>query len=186
MRRKLLWLLPVICLLLAAVSFSAETDPTDQPIPIPPSAAAAATEATSVPDNTQETPVTHARDGVRLSLRIPEGWEYERVDADDDSAFGIRFRPAGQPEGGILLQYCDQPFLVCGTGLFQKDIRLGAYAACMGTYDSEDNVWSYIRLIGTPDSCVVLNDGADAWWATHGEEAMAILETIAITTTDEA
>lgn len=116
-----------------------------------------------------------------LSLRIPEGWEYE-IDPYDPTAeeedlwFGIRFRPAGEPEGWLFLMYSTRPYAVCGTGLTNTNIRLASRVARQGWYDSS-GMWSFIVFTDTPGDYVVRNEGAAVWWEEYGDEAMAILET---------
>ena len=42
-------------------------------------------------------------------------------------------------------------------------------------YYGEDEVWTFLHYDDLPGEYVVYNDGADAWWSDHGEEAMDIL-----------
>ncbi len=105
---------------------------------------------------------------------LPEGWEYTMLDD------GIRFWPTGH-NGHLRLSYTDA-FGVCGTGLQYETILLGGYEAEQGTYDNH-KLWDYIVLPQewySVGDYVIYNEGADAWWDDHGDEAMAILDGIAV------
>ena len=120
----------------------------------------------------QESPEI-AAESAGISLKIPEGWAYETEES------GIAFWPAGQ-SGKIAVRY-EPMFGVCGTGLSEKGISLGAYPARQGTYDNRA-VWDFIviQCDAAEGYYVVLNEGIDAWWNAFGGEAMRILETLAI------
>ena len=120
-----------------------------------------------------------------ISLNLPEGWEYDTFEGDDTfspdetaECYGINIRPAGSNGGKISIEFCPY-FAVCGTGLSEKKITVGNYDALMGIYN--DEVWTFITLIGEPQhDYVILNDGAEEWWSDHGDEAMAILDTLTV------
>lgn len=120
------------------------------------------------------------QDGKRLSLIIPEGWEYETTETVEHSEvidlaypFFIEFWPEGETEGSIMFVY-EERFGVCGTGLECETVILGGHTGSMGTYDNNP-MWSFITF---DLDYVVLNQGADKWWNEHGTEAMEILDTI--------
>lgn len=123
------------------------------------------------------------RSGTTLShynicLTIPDGWEYEILKGTDNADYCFAFWPAGETEGRIKMAYFEF-FGVCGTGLTEEKIVVGNYEAQKGTYDNHW-LWDYISFIGTPGSYVAINDGAEKWWNTYGEEAMEILSTVKI------
>lgn len=120
----------------------------------------------------------YSKDYANMSLLMPEGWEYETIDLDDGSDFGINFWPAGHSDGKLKLHYVGS-FGVCGTGLSQEIVILGDYKASKGTYVNR-KVWDYIVLINTPGDYVIYNEGADVWWDEYGNEAMEILGTITV------
>lgn len=120
-----------------------------------------------------------------ISLNLPDDWEYDTFEGDDvfspneaAECYGINFWPAGSENGRISIEYCPY-FAVCGTGLSEKKITVGSYDALMGIYN--DETWTFITLIGEPQhDYVILNDGDEEWWNEHGDEAMAILDTLTV------
>lgn len=121
-----------------------------------------------------------------ISLNLPEGWEYDTFEGGDffspdetAECYGINIWPAGSNGSKISIEFCPY-FAVCGTGLSQKKITIGGYEALMGIYGNDD-VWTFITLSGEPQhDYVILNDGAEEWWSDHGDEAMAILDTLTV------
>lgn len=114
------------------------------------------------------------KDGKKLSLIIPDGWEYSTSNAMDFSSEPfIEFWPEGEDEGRIKFMY-DDAFGVCGTGLESEEITLGGHTGSMGTYDNNP-VFSFIVF---DREYVILNMDADKWWNEYGTEAMEILNTL--------
>ncbi len=108
-----------------------------------------------------------------ITLLIPDGWKYETERSSNSEDYCISFWPEEQPGGKIEMWYFDA-FGVCGTGLETEKIKLGKYECTKGTYDSK-RYFDHIIFEGLPGSYVALNEGADRWWETHGEEALQIL-----------
>lgn len=117
---------------------------------------------------------SHQHANMRLTL--PDGWDYAISEySEGASSFGISFWPKGYTDAKLNLSYWVGGFGVCGTGLEQEEITLAnGLSAWQGTYDGHA-VWDFICFKGTPGSYVVLNEGAEAWWAMFGDEAMRIL-----------
>lgn len=124
-----------------------------------------------------DTEVTCSHENLRISLKIPEGWDYETEEYNEDSGrFGIRFFPEGC-SGSVGLYYYDF-FGVCGTGLETREIALeGGRKGRMGLYDGSD-IFSFITF---PDqelptgSFVVLNEGAEDWLAEYEDEVISTI-----------
>lgn len=124
-----------------------------------------------------DTEVTCSHENLRISLKIPEGWDYETEEYNEDSGrFGIRFFPEGC-SGSVGLYYYDF-FGVCGTGLETRDITFeGGRKGRMGLYDGSD-IFSFITF---PDqelptgSFVVLNEGAEDWLAEYEDEVISMI-----------
>ena len=136
---------------------------------------------TYVKEDGVQTKVECGNDEVKMSLQIPEGWEYEVIQPVEgvQDEFGINFWPEDQTKGKLSFMYYTA-WGVCGTGLEEIKIKLGEYKAYQGTYDN-NNVWNFICLADTKGRFVVLNEGASAWWNEYGEKAMNILSTVQIT-----
>lgn len=124
-----------------------------------------------------DTEVTCSHENLRISLKIPEGWDYETEEYNEDSGrFGIRFFPEGC-SGSVGLYYYDF-FGVCGTGLETRDITFeGGRKGRMGLYDGSD-IFSFITF---PDqelptgSFVVLNEGAEDWLTEYEDEVISTI-----------
>lgn len=127
---------------------------------------------------TQPELVRFGRGYANISLTIPDGWEYETEVETDSVNFSVSFWPIGRPEGKIRVRYYDR-FGVCGTFLEQEEITLGRYEARKGTYDYHE-IWTFIRLIGTPGDYVIENESVGQWWDEYGDEAMRILNTLVV------
>ncbi|MBQ8765791.1 MAG: hypothetical protein IJZ16_03215 [Clostridia bacterium] len=128
-------------------------------------------------------------ENYKISLTIPDGWEYEQTLYKNDIILTnpemllensekqevydtIEFRPVGVEEGKIVFRF-DDNFGVCGTGLESKTVYLGEYIGNMGTYDNSDK-WSFIVL---EENYVILNQSG-SWWNEHKDKVMEILSTI--------
>ncbi len=121
--------------------------------------------------------VTCSHENLRISLKIPEGWDYETEEYNEDSGrFGIRFFPEGC-SGSVGLYYYDF-FGVCGTGLETRDITFeGGRKGRMGLYDGSD-IFSFITFpeeAPASGSFVVLNEGAENWLAEYEDEVISTI-----------
>ena len=130
-------------------------------------------------------------ENYKFSITIPDDWEYETETYNSDwilenldslkenptyrgPADTIKFRPAGEEDGQIVVQF-DDKFGVCGTGLESKTVYLGEYAGNMGIYDDNEK-WSFITI---DKDYVIINQSGD-WWKDYEYEVMEILSTIEI------
>jgi len=123
------------------------------------------------------TEVYHEKGYANISLTLKEGWEYDIVDEPDTKEFSVNIYPAGQKDNKLRIYFGF--FGVCGTGLKQEEIKLGKYAAWMGTYDN-NTVWDFISIKDTFGDYAILNEGGEKWWNEYGDEAMQILETLKV------
>ncbi len=116
---------------------------------------------------------------VNMSIDIPSDWEYEiREYSPEMESCSIYFWPADQNEGKLNFQY-SKFFGVCGTGLSEEKITVGAYEANKGTFYNAKG-WSFISLITEPGAYVILSDGAGVWPEEYMEEAMEIINSIRV------
>lgn len=111
-----------------------------------------------------------------ITLTIPYDWNYEIERGNNVDEYYIAFWPKDQKQGKIKMWYYTA-FGVCGTGLEEKEVTIGTYKACMGTYNNK-KIWDFISFVDVPGSYVAMNEGADIWWNEYGEEAMQILSTV--------
>ncbi len=111
---------------------------------------------------------------VNMALNKLPGWAYEIIEKEQN--FGIRFRPAAEPEGHITLWYQTQGFGVCGTGLSTKERTIGKWTVSQGTYD-ENPHWDYLYFKDAPGDYCFLTEGDLSWWDKYEEELETIVGT---------
>ena len=189
-----MYLMKRIFALLLALSLLTGCGGTTSPGPEPPIPADGAPKVElPEPDPAGETEtISCAFNYMNMSLELPENWGYafSGLPVDDGTihvqpadVVGIRFWPdAAEDMGGgaLALYFYTDLFAVCGTGLQTRDIELGSgLTGSMGTYDN-GAVWDFISFYDTPGSYVVMNEGADSWWADYGGQAMTILNSIRV------
>lgn len=116
-----------------------------------------------------------------IQISVPENWEFEICDVDDEtlmgSFYGIHLKPTAESEGFIEIGYNDS-FGVCGTGLETQGNTLTNGEVNIGYYDGNDN-WSFIEWVtldGKLKNIVVLCN-AD-WGATYLDELLCILDSV--------
>lgn len=119
---------------------------------------------------TPERTVTYSTEQTQMSVKLLAGWASSVTDD------GMVIWPETCSDGKLRIAYYPGGFGVCGTGLSSKEIQLGAHTAVQGTYDGA-KLWDFISI---GRQYAVINEGADAWWSTCGQEAMQILETLTI------
>lgn len=117
-----------------------------------------------------ERTVTYSTEQAQMSVKLLAGWTSSVTDE------GITVWPENRADGKLRIAYYPGGFGVCGTGLSSKEIQLGENKAVQGTYDGA-KLWDFISI---GRQYAVINEGADAWWNTCGQEAMQILETLTI------
>ena len=108
-----------------------------------------------------------------MSLEIPGDWEYEYRQEYD--AMGIAFRPEGE-EGWVAVRFCPDGLALCGTGMEETRISLGAYTACAIVYDG-GNDWDYLLYENMPGSYVAVRENTQSWWPEYGDRVLEILST---------
>lgn len=129
-----------------------------------------------------QSPLTFETEGFSLSLRLPEGWEYAYMENPTNS--GIRCRPKGVKSGWIYFSYWPgdyQPveedrYIMEGsyydwttyTSFAEADVRIP------GGISTSGKIWSYKRYDLETGDYVVINDGADAWFAEYEDMIQAI------------
>lgn len=112
----------------------------------------------------------------KITLSLPDGWEYETTE-EDDGSYRISFRPDGT-QGQIVVGYYPS-FGVCGTGLETVKTEIAGIQATVGIYDGKDG-WDYITFQAEPRWYVALNEAVEFWWEDHRDTVAQILETIVI------
>lgn len=134
-----------------------------------------------------QSPLTFETEGFLLSLRLPEGWEYAYTENPTDS--GIRCRPKGVKSGWLYFSYWPgdyQPvekdrYIMEGsyydwttyTSYADSDVRIPGGISTYG------KIWSYKRYDLETGDYVIINDGADAWFAEY-EDMIRSIETLAL------
>lgn len=116
----------------------------------------------------------------RMSLSLPEDWEYEACPVDSGKIsygmYGIQFYPGNVDEGFIELVYLDF-FGVCGTGLETEKADIAGKTVSIGTYDGHE-YWDFISFQGDYEGIVVFTHSVDDWWEEYHDQVMDILNTL--------
>ena len=118
-------------------------------------------------------PLYFQHGSVQIKMRIPDHWDYEFVAiADPEVGQGIYIWPKDAEYYKIgILNY--PRFGVCGTGLYQEDIKISAYDARVGTYDDSEQ-WSFIHFKEPYEDYVILNYSEDPWSSWTDEFQMEL------------
>lgn len=137
-----------------------------------------------------QAPLEFKTEGFSLELRLLEGWEYEYVTNTTDS--GIRCRPEGITDGWIYFSYWPDEYepveegRYIAEGLYFDWVSYTSYAEedvkIPGGISTYGQVWSYERCDLEDGDYVIINDGADAWFAEYKDRIWDImtLSTIAV------
>lgn len=124
------------------------------------------------------TTVREGREFASISLRLPEGWEYETDMRTDSPDFSITVYHGDCPEENISIEFLDG-FGVCGTGLRTEETEINGYKAHKGIYDGNPT-FDYICFEDTPGNYVIFNNADGDWWSKYGDTAEEILSTLEI------
>ena len=115
--------------------------------------------------------VTLEAEGAVLVLPKMAAFEYE-ISED-----GIRFKPENET-GWVLIQYSEETFAVCGTGLKTNEGIYAGWPVVSGYYDNNE-FWSFMQLTvdfeGMECPVVFLNEGG-AWVIEYGHEIYHMIE----------
>lgn len=128
-------------------------------------------------------PIPFEKDHFALELRLLKGWEYEHVTNPTDS--GIRCRPEGITNGWIYFSYWPEEYepleedRYIEEGFYRNWMFYTSYAAkdvkVPGGTSTYGKVWSYKRYDLDQGDYVVINDGADAWFAEYKDQIQDIM-----------
>lgn len=123
----------------------------------------------------------------KISISLPEGWDYELCPIDSDNLiygmYGIHFYPIDADDGYVALVYEDN-FGVCGTGLEEEAVTIAGNPANIGTYDNH-SYWDFIAFGGEYGGIVALTYSVDDWWSDYGTRVLDILETLSFDQDDK-
>ena len=135
-----------------------------------------------------QAPISITAGEISLSLRIPEGWEYENVAEEQHS--GIRCRPAGEGEGWLYFSYWpgeyapqEEDRYVDDSGRCMDTVVYTSYPSAVKTPTSfltEGFTWSYKRYDLEIGDYAVINQGADRWFSEYQDmiEDMVLLAAV--------
>lgn len=113
---------------------------------------------------------------VIISFELPEDWNYEVIQTDDEptSSITVLLAPKSEKEGNLELKYISSGFVVCGTGLVQTEIDFNGVKAYQGVYYGRD-LWSFITL-EEPKGCAILNSAP--WYEKYEAEIEQLLASV--------
>lgn len=129
-----------------------------------------------------QSPLEYKTDGFSLELRLMEGWEYQYVTNPTNS--GIRCRPEGITDGWIYFSYWPEEYepveedRYISEGFYYDWKSYVSYAAkdvkSPGGISTYGQVWSYERYDLEKGDYVIINDGADTWFAEYKDRIQDI------------
>lgn len=125
-----------------------------------------------------QTPVKFRYEDFSLNLNLIEGWVYEEVPFDGESA-GVRCRPGDEMTGWLYFSYWPEGYAPVETDRYiAEGYGWGApiyssYPASAETEGTRDAIWSYYRhrSLGHGDY-VVINQGADGWFRAYSDQIL--------------
>lgn len=123
-----------------------------------------------------QTPVKFRYEDFSLNLNLIEGWVYEEVPFDGESA-GVRCRPGDEMTGWLYFSYWPEGYAPVETDRYiAEGYGWGApiyssYPASAETEGTRDAIWSYSehRSLAHGDY-VVINQGADGWFRAYSDQ----------------
>ena len=116
-------------------------------------------------------------DGFLLALRLPQGWEYEKVDNSTNS--GIRCRPERVSSGWLYFIHRPEEYTPQETDRYMDRNYINntyvytswpADVKQPGYFSTEDKCWSYRRYDLEQGDFVIINQGADDWFAEYRDQ----------------
>ena len=122
--------------------------------------------------HTAPVPLDFGSDFWNIYFKIPKNWEHKET----EDGYGIELRPEGE-HGYIAICHVPGGFGVCGTGLSERDIKVGPYSARIGSYSDFKN-WDFIYLLDTPGDYVIYNKGA--YWCECNDALAALFESLQV------
>ncbi len=93
--------------------------------------------------------IAYLDDEQKISVQIPESWDYEKVSSDkEDIIYEIHLYPETKnKEKYISLSKNKKAVGVCGTGLTTENIKLkNQKEATVGYYHGENSPWEFIQI----------------------------------------
>lgn len=125
-----------------------------------------------------QTPVKFRYEDFSLNLNLIEGWVYEEVPFNGESA-GVRCRPGDEMTGWLYFSYWPEGYAPVETDRYiSEGYRWGtptytSYPASAETEGTRDAIWSYYRhrSLGHGDY-VVINQGADGWFRAYSDQIL--------------
>ena len=125
-----------------------------------------------------QTPVKFRYEDFSLNLNLIEGWVYEEVPFNGESA-GVRCRPGDEMTGWLYFSYWPEGYAPVETDRYiSEGSEWGtpvytSYPASAETEGTRDAIWSYYRhrSLGHGDY-VVINQGADGWFRAYSDQIL--------------
>lgn len=125
-----------------------------------------------------QTPVKFRYEDFSLNLNLIEGWVYEEVPFNGESA-GVRCRPGDEMTGWLYFSYWPEGYAPVETDRYiSEGYGWGtpiytSYPASAETEGTRDAIWSYLghRSLGHGDY-VVINQGADGWFRAYSDQIL--------------
>lgn len=120
-------------------------------------------------------------DYLSIKLKLPDNWEAELIESDEEGEAGIKFWPEGQSDKALYLRMYGKSFGVCGTGLEEtRSYFEGTGNFISGFYDGS-KIPDFINFYDSPGDYVLTDISKEIWTEYHDD----INEILSCLTLDE-
>lgn len=108
-------------------------------------------------------------DYLSIKLKLPDNWEAELIESDEEVGAGIKFWPEGQSEKALYLRRYGKSFGVCGTGLEEAiSCFEGTGNFISGFYDGS-KIPDFINFCDSPGGYVLTDISKEIWTEYHDD-----------------
>lgn len=113
---------------------------------------------------------------AKISLPLPNGWEYKIIEPDAENDFGISFWPAAEPKLTVTLLCHPKGFGICGTGVTFEEVSFSTgLTATKCTEGSDTDFWFLLIFKNLPGAYTAECNFSGNMWANYGKTLMALL-----------
>lgn len=128
-------------------------------------------------ENDKSKIASYETENEKISLEIPENWNYEIIDKEDESHYySIKLYPNEEEKNKCAVVYSEKQRLgVCGTGLTTKEIETNHQNKASVGYFDNHTAWDYIAYQIEGVNLVAYNEKLEEKEAI---EALEILKTL--------
>lgn len=113
-------------------------------------------------------------DFLSIKLKLPDNWEAELIESDEEVGAGIKFWPEGQSDKALYLRRYGKSFGVCGTGLEEAISWIEGTGNFISGFYNGSKIPDFINFCDSPGG-YVLTDISKEIWAEYQDDIKKIL-----------